>query len=74
MQVHTTIYDFLLLNHMLNCVMALTPPTPLEREMSALTATPLFWGRVVVPEFSCRVFIMEDQFQIQTGLRGICGS
>jgi hypothetical protein len=51
-----------------------TPPNPLEREISALSATPLFWGRAVVPEFSCRVFIMEDQIQIQSGLRGICGS
>jgi hypothetical protein len=56
------------------CVSVHTPPTPLEKKMSVLSATLLFWGRVVVPEISFRLLSTEERAQIQAGLRGICGS
>ena len=59
---------------MLTCMILNMLPTALGREMSLLSATPLFWGRAVVPEVSCRLLSTEERAHIQAGLRGICGS
>ena len=59
---------------MLTCVIVHMPPTRLERKMSVLIATPLFWGSVVVPEVSFLLLSTEERAQIQAGLREICDS
>jgi len=42
--------------------------------MSEMSATPMFCGRAVVPEVSCRLLNMEERAQIQADLRVIFDS